>query len=130
MESAYDYRFSKNNRTYHKNDYPITELYIGQQNYFLAGYNYNTTSSEQRISYHRSDDTDVEAEEIEAPVYKKTRGVGIIYDPQSTFETKSEVREPGRPKMLKEHSSNNYDDMSAEKNIRLILILNMIYLQL
>ncbi|RNA32339.1 hypothetical protein BpHYR1_039139 [Brachionus plicatilis] len=58
---AYDYRFSKNNRTY-------------------------------------NDDTDVEAEEIEAPAYKKTCGVGIIYDPQDTFETESEVREPGRPK--------------------------------
>ncbi|RNA11405.1 hypothetical protein BpHYR1_001138 [Brachionus plicatilis] len=51
--------------------------------------------------YYRSDDTDVEAEEIEAPVYKKTCGVGIIYDPQGTFETESEVREPGRPKNAK-----------------------------
>ncbi|RNA23611.1 hypothetical protein BpHYR1_032200 [Brachionus plicatilis] len=50
------------------------EFYIGQQNYFLANYNNNTTSSEQRISYYRSGDTDVEAEEIEAPIYKKTRG--------------------------------------------------------
>ncbi|RNA08463.1 hypothetical protein BpHYR1_000988, partial [Brachionus plicatilis] len=77
-----------------KNDYPITELYIGQQNYFSSNYNNNTTSSEQCISYYRSDDTDVETAEIEAPVYKKTHGVEKIYDPHGTFET------------LKEHSSN------------------------
>ncbi|RMZ94128.1 hypothetical protein BpHYR1_045352, partial [Brachionus plicatilis] len=53
--SAYDYRFSKNNRINHKNDNPITNN------------NNNTTSSEQHISYYSSDDTDVEAEEIEAP---------------------------------------------------------------
>ncbi|RNA38589.1 hypothetical protein BpHYR1_048434 [Brachionus plicatilis] len=60
-----------------------------------------TTSSEQRISYYRSDDTDVEAEEIEAPVYKKTLGVGKIYDPQGTFEMESEARGPERQKNAK-----------------------------
>ncbi|RNA20540.1 hypothetical protein BpHYR1_032663 [Brachionus plicatilis] len=38
-----------------------------------------STSSEQCTSYYRSDDTDVEAEEIEELVYKKTRGVGKLY---------------------------------------------------
>ncbi|RNA41348.1 hypothetical protein BpHYR1_050428 [Brachionus plicatilis] len=79
----------------------ITKLFIGQQNYFLANYNNNTTSSEQRISYYRSDDTDVEAEEIVAPVYKKTQGGRKIYDPQGTFETESDTRGPGRPKNAK-----------------------------
>ncbi|RNA37127.1 hypothetical protein BpHYR1_012692 [Brachionus plicatilis] len=92
---------SKYNILFSKNDYPITELNIGGQNYFLANYNNNTTSFEQRISYYRSDDTDVEGEEIEAPVYKKTRGVGKIYDPHGTFETESETRGPGRPKNAK-----------------------------
>ncbi|RNA30939.1 fukutin isoform X1 [Brachionus plicatilis] len=58
--NAIKYRLSKDKHLFlHKNDYPITELYIGQQNYFLANYNNNTTSSEQRISYYRRDDTDV-----------------------------------------------------------------------
>ncbi|RNA32227.1 hypothetical protein BpHYR1_023143 [Brachionus plicatilis] len=82
------------------------KLFICQQNYFLANNNNKTTSSEQRISYYRSDDTDVEAEEIEAPVYKKTRGVGKIYDPQCTFETEYGARGPERPKNAKENSSN------------------------
>ncbi|RNA39688.1 hypothetical protein BpHYR1_009051 [Brachionus plicatilis] len=76
-------------------------MYIGQQNYFLANYKNNTTSYEQRISHCRSDDTDVEAKEIEAPVYKKTCGVGKIYGPQGTFETESEARGPGRQKNSK-----------------------------
>ncbi|RNA44455.1 hypothetical protein BpHYR1_002099 [Brachionus plicatilis] len=79
----------------------VASKIICQQNYFLANYSKNTTSSEQRISYYRSDDTDVEAEEIEAPVYKKTRCVGKIYDPQGTFETESEARRPGRLKNAK-----------------------------
>ncbi|RNA23106.1 hypothetical protein BpHYR1_005267 [Brachionus plicatilis] len=54
-----------------------------------------------RISYYRSNYTDVEAEEIEAPVYKKTRGVGKKYDPQGTFETEAEARGPGRQKNAK-----------------------------
>ncbi|RNA43532.1 hypothetical protein BpHYR1_028497 [Brachionus plicatilis] len=60
-----------------------------------------TTSSRQRISYYPSDDTDFEAEEIEAPVFKKTRGVGKIYEFQGTFETEFEARGPGRPKNTK-----------------------------
>ncbi|RNA13757.1 hypothetical protein BpHYR1_015287 [Brachionus plicatilis] len=67
----------------------------------ITNYNNNTTSSEQRISYYRSDETDVEAVEIEAPVYKKMRGVGKIYDPQGTFETQSKTSGPGRPKNTK-----------------------------
>ncbi|RNA27052.1 hypothetical protein BpHYR1_035295 [Brachionus plicatilis] len=65
---------------------------------FLGNFNNNTTSSEQRISYCRSNDTDVEAEEFQAPVFKKTRGVGKIYDPQGTFERESKTCVPGRPK--------------------------------
>ncbi|RNA37948.1 hypothetical protein BpHYR1_013270 [Brachionus plicatilis] len=42
-----------------------------------------TTLSEQRISGYHSDDTDVEAEEIEAPVYKKKRGVGTNHSHQA-----------------------------------------------
>ncbi|RNA12229.1 hypothetical protein BpHYR1_036531 [Brachionus plicatilis] len=71
---------------------------------FLKAYDYlfiKMITPSQRISYYHSDDTDVEAEEIEAPVYKKTRGFGIICDPQGTFETESEVRESGRPKNAK-----------------------------
>ncbi|RNA16785.1 hypothetical protein BpHYR1_006106 [Brachionus plicatilis] len=49
-----------------------------KNDYLIINNNNNTTSSEQRISYYRSDDTDVEAEEIEAPAYKKMRGVRKI----------------------------------------------------
>ncbi|RNA30429.1 hypothetical protein BpHYR1_041517 [Brachionus plicatilis] len=117
-KKTYYYRFSKNNRINHKNDFPKSKFgnstyvrrkkYVRREQYIstlanimlltcclrtyvllprivywlayycLAIYNNNTTSSEQRISYYRSDDTDVEAKEIETHVYKKTRVVGII----------------------------------------------------
>ncbi|RNA29480.1 hypothetical protein BpHYR1_011303 [Brachionus plicatilis] len=44
-----------------------------------------STSSKQRISDYHSHDTYVDTEEKMALVYKKTRGVGKIYDPHGIY---------------------------------------------